>query len=55
MSERPDYVQEGIDAYAQGVSRVLCPYPPGTAAEQEWLKGWDEAKAIHDRIVTDDY
>ena len=54
MSERPDFVQEGIDAYAQGVSRVLCPYPPGAAAEEGWLRGRDEAKAIHDRIMADD-
>jgi ribosome modulation factor len=51
MSKRPDYVQEGIDAYAQGVSRDRCPYLPGTVPEVLWLKGWDQAKARYDSLL----
>jgi ribosome modulation factor len=54
MIKRPDAFQEGVDAYAQGVSRDLCPYLPGTVAEEQWLKGWDEGKAIRDRLFADE-
>ena len=35
---------EGYAAYHDGTPRCACPFPPNTADETEWLKGWDEAK-----------
>jgi ribosome modulation factor len=52
MSTRPDYVQEGKDAHARGVRRELCPYQFGTSAEELWLKGWDEARARYERMLS---
>jgi len=39
-------VDEGIDAYCQGVPRSACPYAPGTPEHRDWLYGWDEAEAL---------
>jgi ribosome modulation factor len=54
MDERPDYVQEGVQAFSRGTARELCPYLPGTVPEELWLKGWDEAKAKRDRSLSED-
>jgi ribosome modulation factor len=54
MNERPDYRQEGADAYERGIRRDFCPYLTGTAPEELWLMGWDEAKAINDRQMRDE-
>ena len=33
-------VDEGIDAFCQGIPRAACPYAPGTPKHRDWLCGW---------------
>lgn len=51
MSERPDPVREGIDAYAQGVASERYPHREDSEDAQLWLTGWDDAKRIHDDLI----
>jgi ribosome modulation factor len=39
-------IEEGIDAYCQGVRREACPYPAATREHHDWLMGWEEAAKI---------
>lgn len=41
-------VDEGMDAFEQGVKRKACPYEEGTDDAEEWLAGWDEGKSLRD-------
>ena len=46
MQRERETVDEGIDAYCQGVGRSACPYALGTPEHCDWLRGWDEAEEI---------
>ena len=54
MNERPDPIQEGAEAYSLGILRANCPYDHDTKEREQWLEGWNRAKATHDHIVADD-
>lgn len=33
--------EKGKDAGERGEPRYTCPYPNGTAAQRDWLNGWN--------------
>jgi ribosome modulation factor len=39
-------VDEGVDAYCEGIPRDACPYDAGTQDHFDWLRGWDKAEEL---------
>lgn len=40
---KPDYqiFEDGRFAAVQDFPRCMCPYPNGTEAQRQWLRGWE--------------
>lgn len=33
-------LQEGMNAYGEGILRSACPYEPGSGKSDQWIEGW---------------